>query len=397
MARVLYISYDGLLEPLGQSQVLQYLKKLAACHEITLVSYERKADWAEVAKRKALKKIVKDAGIKWIPLRYHKSPTALATSYDLLRGFFVCTYLSIRYRIQIVHARSYVSSVLALALKRIFKKRFIFDMRGFWADEKIEAGTWQPNSRIYQASKWFEKQFLTNADVVVSLTHAGVSAMKQFPYLKDSLPRFEVISTCTNLDLFRPISKQNNKPFTLGYVGATINRYMLDPVIECFKIILKIQPNSRFLIINKGEHEYIQERLNAHAISKDQVELRTAEYSEVPKLMSEMDAHILFIKPVFATLATAPTKFGEFLACGIPCLSNQGAGDMDTILVEENVGVVLNEFYSITKLEKSVVKLLQLVKEPNMKQRCISVAYKYFSLNEGVKKYNEIYKSLILD
>ncbi len=396
MARVLYISYDGLLEPLGQSQVLQYLKNLAEYHDITLVSYEKPADWTQVAKRKALKKIVKEAGIRWIPLRYHKSPTALATSYDLLRGFFVCTYLNIRYRIQIVHARSYVASVLALALKRIFKKCFIFDMRGFWADEKLDSGTWQPNSRIYRVSKWFEKQFLTNADVVVSLTHAGVSAIKQFPYLKDSLPRFEVISTCTNLDLFRSIPKQKNKQFTLGYVGTTTNRYMFDPVIECFKILLKIRPNSRFLIINKTEHQYIQERLNAHGISKDQVELRTAEYSEVPQLMSQMDANILFIKPVFATLATAPTKFGEFLACGIPCLSNSGAGDMGKILNEEDVGVVIDEFSS-PELEKAVVKLIKLIEESQIQTRCITVASKYFSLNEGVNKYNEIYNSLILD
>ncbi len=396
MARVLYISYDGLLEPLGQSQVLQYLKKLAESHEITLVSYEKPTDWTDVAKRKALKKIVKEAGIRWIPLRYHKSPTALATSYDLLKGFFVCTYLSIRYRIQIVHARSYVPSVLALILKRILKKHFIFDMRGFWADEKIDAATWQPHSRIYRVSKWFEKQFLTNADVVVSLTNSGVSAMKKFPYIKDNLPHFEVIPTCTNLNLFRPILKEKNKQFTLGYVGTTTNRYMFDPVIECFKILLKIQPNSRFLIINKGEHQYIQERLNAHAISKDRIELRTAEYSEVPKLMSEMDANILFIKPVFATLATAPTKFGEFLACGIPCLSNSGVGDMQNILIEESVGVVIHNFSS-KELEKAVVKLIKLIEEPQIKRRCITVASKYFSLDEGVKKYNEIYHSLVLE
>jgi glycosyltransferase involved in cell wall biosynthesis len=387
MARVLYISYDGLLEPLGQSQVLQYLKKLAECHEITLVTYEKAADWDNISKLE---------NIRWIPLRYHKSPTALATSYDLLRGLFVCTYLSIRYRIQIVHARSYVPSVLALALKRIFKKRFIFDMRGFWADEKLDSGNWQPNSRIYQVSKWFEKQFLTNADVVVSLTHAGVSAIKQFPYLKDSLPRFEVISTCTNLDLFRPIPQQNNKLFTLGYVGTTTNWYIFDPVIECFKILLKIRPNSRFLIINKGEHQYIQERLNAHGISKDQVELRTAEYSEVPQLMSQMDASIFFIKPVFSKLASAPTKLGEFLGCGIPCLANSGVGDMGKILNEEDVGVVIDDFSS-PELEKAVVKLIKLIEEPQIKTQCITVASKYFSLDEGVKKYNEIYHSLILD
>jgi glycosyltransferase involved in cell wall biosynthesis len=386
MARVLYITYDGLLEPLGQSQVLQYLKQLAKYHEITLVSYEKAADW---------KKISKLEDIRWISLRYHKSPTALATSYDLLRGLFVCIYLSIRYRIQIVHARSYVPSVIALALKRIFKKGFIFDMRGFWADEKVDSGNWQPNSRIYRVAKWFEKQFLTNADVVISLTHAGVSAMKQFPYLKDNLPRFEVISTCTNLNLFHPISKSNHNRFTLGYVGTTTNWYIFDSVIECFKILLKINPNSRFLIINKTEHQYIQQRLNAHAISKQQVDLRTAEYSEVPQLMSEMDVSIFFIKPVFSKLASAPTKLGEFLACGIPCLSNSEVGDMEIILIEENVGVVVNEFDSIKELEKAVLKLLELVKEHNIKQRCISVADKYFSLNEGVHKYNYIYQSLI--
>ncbi|WP_216092575.1 glycosyltransferase [Candidatus Marithrix sp. Canyon 246] len=387
MARVLYITYDGLLEPLGQSQVLQYLKKLAESHEITLLSYEKAADWKNISKLE---------GIRWIPLRYHKSPTALATSYDLLRGLFVCTYLSIRYRIQIVHARSYVPSVLALALKRIFKKRFIFDMRGFWADEKRDTDTWQPNSRIYRVSKWFEKQFLTNADVVVSLTHAGVSTMKQFPYLKDSLPRFEVISTCTNLELFRPIPQQNNKLFTLGYVGTTTNWYIFDPVIECFKILLQIRPNSRFLIINKGEHEYIKERLNAHAISKDQVELRTAEYSEVPLLMSEMDASIFFIKPVFSKLASAPTKLGEFLGCGIPCIVNAGVGDMGKILNEENVGIVIDEFSS-QELEKAVLKLIKLIEQSQIQTQCITVASKYFSLDEGFKKYNQIYNSLLLD
>jgi glycosyltransferase involved in cell wall biosynthesis len=272
MAHILYITYDGLLEPLGQSQVFQYLKKLAEHHEITLVSYEKAPDWA---KRKALEKSVKEVGIRWVSLRYHKRPSALATAYDLLVGLFLCSYLSIRYRIQIVHARSYVPSVIALALKRIFNKRFIFDMRGFWADEKVDAGHWRTHSRIYRVAKWFEKQFLTHADVVVSLTHAGVSAMQQFPYLKNRLPQFEVISTCTNLELFRPSVENSKHLFTIGYVGTTGNWYLFDPVMACFKILLKIRPNTRFLIINRGEHEYIQERLSAYGIG--QVEIRTAD------------------------------------------------------------------------------------------------------------------------
>ena len=39
---VLYITYDGLLEPLGQSQIIPYLKKISdADIKYTVVSYEK--------------------------------------------------------------------------------------------------------------------------------------------------------------------------------------------------------------------------------------------------------------------------------------------------------------------------------------------------------------------
>jgi hypothetical protein len=41
---VLYVSYDGMLEPLGQSQVLGYLKRLAVGRAIHLVSFEKPSD-----------------------------------------------------------------------------------------------------------------------------------------------------------------------------------------------------------------------------------------------------------------------------------------------------------------------------------------------------------------
>lgn len=41
--RVLFISYNGMLEPLGQTQVLPYLRKLAQHGvQFTLLSFERR-------------------------------------------------------------------------------------------------------------------------------------------------------------------------------------------------------------------------------------------------------------------------------------------------------------------------------------------------------------------
>ena len=45
MARILYISYDGIAEPLGQSQVVPYLKKLSDENEIHIISCENPSDF----------------------------------------------------------------------------------------------------------------------------------------------------------------------------------------------------------------------------------------------------------------------------------------------------------------------------------------------------------------
>ena len=42
MAKALYFSYDGLLDPLGQSQIVPYVSMISAAgHSLTIVSYEK--------------------------------------------------------------------------------------------------------------------------------------------------------------------------------------------------------------------------------------------------------------------------------------------------------------------------------------------------------------------
>ncbi len=399
-AKVLYISYDGLMEPLGQSQVFQYLRKLARGHDITLISYEKPSDWADEASRKALTSAVEKAGIQWRPLRYHKRPSVLATSYDLLVGFFICAYLTVRHRIQIVHARSYVPSVLALLLKKLFRTHFIFDMRGFWADERVEGDIWGKGCPLYRVAKWFERRFLTRADVVVALTQAGVAAMRRFPYLRLRAPRFEVIPTCTNLELFRPTSDgvpasgSADRPFTLGYVGAVSVSYLFDAVLDCFKLLRKLRADARLLILNRSEHGPIRKCMAAKGISESLVEIKSVNWADVPREMnSRMDAAIFFIKPVFSKLGSMPTKLGEFLACGIPCLTN-AAGDVEQVLEGEKVGVVLRSL-AAEEQEKGLRRLVALADDVEARRRCVEVAQRYFSLEKGVQSYDRIYRDLV--
>lgn len=395
-AGILYISYDGMLEPLGQSQVLAYLMSLADDRRIHLISFEKPDDLANEVECERIARAIADAGIVWHPLRYHKRPSALATAWDVACGIAVGLWLVARYRLGIVHARSYVPSVMALVLKRLTGVKYIFDMRGFWADERVDGGLWSKGSRLYRVAKWLERKFLLNADVVVSLTHTAVNDMQSFSYMRGVEQKFVVIPTCVNLQLFHPpgtTAEHDVGDFVLGYVGSVGTWYLFDEALRTFIALLKIKPHARLLIINRNEHEFIRERMAALGVDTSKVELKSAAHYEVVQAIHLMHAGVFYIKPAFSKRASAPTKFGEFLGCGVPCISNSGVGDTESILAGENVGVVLRTFDDEAHAQ-GVQALLNLVADVDTKSRCVNVANQYFALEQGVKAYDDIYREL---
>jgi glycosyltransferase involved in cell wall biosynthesis len=391
---VLYLSYDGMLEPLGQSQVLAYLKSLSVGRRLHLISFEKENDWAKVTERERITKDIAATGIVWHPLRYHKWPSALATGWDIFCGIVLGLWLVFRYRLKIVHARSYVPSVMALAIKRFTGVKFLFDMRGFWADERVDGGLWPRGGRMYMVAKEFERRFLIEADHVVSLTNCAVGELHRFDYLQGRMPQITVIPTCADLARFKPMpSVREGSGFVVGYVGTVGTWYLFDETVACFVKLLQLRPDTRFLIVNRGEHTLIRKHVNAAGLKDANIELITATPDEVPHQMCRMDAGIFFIKPLFSKQASAPTKLAEFLGCGIPCLSNAGVGDVAEVLEGNKVGVALKSFDEIS-MTTALMQLLQLSEDPATRERCVNAAKQHFSLTQGVAKYRSIYEQL---
>lgn len=391
---ILYISYDGLLEPLGQSQVLAYQEQLAKDFDITLISFEKPADLNNQKLLKSMQDRISKTSIKWIVRRYHKAPSIFATSYDLLAGIFHCSYLVWRYKIKVVHARSYPPAFIALLLKKLFGIKFLFDMRGFWADERVDGNIWKKDSQTYRITKSLEKSFITNSDHIISLTNAAVNEMEKFPYLASSSLPISVISTCVDLEKFTPKNENiESEHFTLGYLGTVGTWYLFEETIQAFKTLIEIRPSAKILIINKGEHKFIQHSLENQRIPLDSVEILSANHDEIPSLIKRMSAAVFFLKPLFSKQAAAPTKLGELLASGIPCLTNAGVGDMGNIIRNGKVGITIDDF-SNHAIEDGVNELIELTQQENIIDRCRQIAELNFSLEDGIKSYAEIYKSL---
>src|SRR5690554_2795065 len=104
--KVLYLSYDGMTDALGQSQVLPYLFGLAKkdiC--IHLVSFEKKNYTDDLPRIKAL---CEENDIIWHPQFYTKTPPLISTLKDILKMKKVALKLHETIHFDIVHCRSYI-------------------------------------------------------------------------------------------------------------------------------------------------------------------------------------------------------------------------------------------------------------------------------------------------
>lgn len=331
--RVLYLSYDGLTDPLGQSQVLPYLKGLADTYSITIVSFEKEDRFK--TGRMAVEEICAACNIQWEPLPYHKTPPVLSTLFDLWRLNRKTKVLHKKHSYRIVHCRSYITSLVGLRMKRSHDVKFIFDMRGFWADERVDGGLWNLKNplyrMIYQFFKRMEKRFLNESDHVISLTENAKSQI-----LSWNIPTpVTVIPCCVDTELFNParysLAERQKLRESLGltsgeyivlYLGSLGTWYMVDEMLNLFSSIKEKDDKARFLIVTPDEYDFHDYKY------RESLVIRSVPREKVPLYVSIAHLGIFFIKPSFSKNASSPTKMGELLSMNIPLVCNSGWGDV---------------------------------------------------------------------
>ncbi len=201
---VLYLSYDGLMEPLGRSQVLPYLFSLAEQGiQLEVLSFEKPKDLRDSSGLLTLEKDLFDHGIFWTRLVYHRRPKLLSSAYDLAVGSWTALRRTHSAGARAVHARSYFPALIALIVKRLTGTRFVFDMRGFWPEERVEMGIFRKNGFLYRLTKFFEKRFFLKADRLIVLTQRAKKILMETRHLKARPDQIEVIPCCVDTMRFR--------------------------------------------------------------------------------------------------------------------------------------------------------------------------------------------------
>lgn len=405
MKTILYMSYDGMTDPLGQSQVLPYLRELSKRgYEISLISCEKPERLR--LHRQAIEQICKDAGIEWYPLYYTKKPPLLSTIWDVWKIHRKANQLYKKHSFQLVHCRSYISALIGLKLKRNYGIKMLFDMRGFWADERIDGNIWSLSNPVfklvYNYFKKKEKEFFTQSDHIISLTENGKQEILSWNLPLVTTKKITVIPCCVDLKLFNPerISENqrenrkqviglSNSDFTLGYVGSIGTWYMLPEMFDYFKILKTKKSNAKFLFVTGENPENIYSVARQKKIDISDIVITSCLHKDVPLHISLFDESIFFIRPTYSKKASSPTKQGEIMAMGIPLVCNAGVGDTDSIVINYESGVVIENLN-----EQSYKEAVENGISYN-REKTIKGAKEHFALKAGVERYAKIYEEFI--
>lgn len=218
--------------------------------------------------------------------------------------------------------------------------------------------------------------------------------MQRLEYLQGRLPQVTVIPSCADMQHFAPRATREGD-FVLGYVGSVGTWYLFDAVVDSFRLLLECVPNVLVLVFNRIKHAYLRDRPEAGGVAQKTVGIRAAAHAEVLAQMARMHAGIFFFfyKSSCSRAACAPTTLGEFPGCGIPCLFNTGVGDIAAVLEGERVGVAVDAFDQAA-LDDGLTRLLALLQDPGLRERCVAAAHRHFSLEEGVARYRAVYHTL---
>ena len=129
--RVLYLVYWGALEPLGQSLVVPAVRRLAEIGvDLTLITFEKAGDLLNTSDVSALKEAFEGVGVRWRPLRYHKTPKWPATAFDSLVALVTALRLRMSGRFDVVHSRTFVAGPMGFVISRLLGARFVYHNEG---------------------------------------------------------------------------------------------------------------------------------------------------------------------------------------------------------------------------------------------------------------------------
>jgi glycosyltransferase involved in cell wall biosynthesis len=215
----------------------------------------------------------------------------------------------------------------------------------------------------------------------------------------------EVIPCCADLQRFNFSSEARLEQrrnlrietrFVVVYSGSIDGWYLTDEMADFFAVLLRSRPDAFFLWLTQASRQRLEELMRSRGIDRQNYEIVASAPRDVPAYLSASDVGLAFIKPCFSKLASSPTKYAEYLGCGLPLVISAGVGDSDALVSEHGAGVLIEAFSEADYL-RAIEHLISFTQQPQVtRSHMRRVAEHLFDLTTvGVKEYARLYQRVL--
>jgi len=328
--------------------------------------------------------------------------------YQLFNMGFLKRYV-VKYNIEIIHCRSYQATYFALLVRDKYRLSYkvIFDTRGLFPEEGLIKHAYHAGDKNFVHCKKVEQYCLEMADVVVNVSETFSEYIRTITTNRN----IRTIYTSTNLQLFHaaPNLKSetrielgiHDREMVLVYLGdvRTSGWHQVSNLARLYKAFSEAYAETRLLVITEQDHAGLEENMAKYGIEggtlliragKDQARinalLNAADFACLPFRDVENDVDKLLGYTMIAS------KTGEYLAAGLPVISNRAVGAASALVSREQLGVVYTDDRDSVSFEHQQWREDGF--SDSVREKSVRIAHELFDAKGNAEKYGEIYREL---
>ena len=113
------------------------------------------------------------------------------------------------------------------------------------------------------------------------------------------------------------------------------------------------------LLVPKADHAKTRELMRGHDLPENVVLLTELPHDQVANVLQRAHAGLLLRRSHPVNRVASPTKFGEYLAAGVPVIMTEGIGDFSDLAAQRGVGIVLESGLLVSQYpEEEISRIL---------------------------------------
>jgi len=395
---ILFISDSSLRNPILQSQGLPFVYNLNHTQfKPFVLSFEE----TNLGKEESLEiqAIINkyNSKIDFFPVTIRKKGVLPSWLYFSWKRIKILYKIISNHQITLLHARSFNPAFLAIVIKIFLKPsiKVIYDNRGLYIDELIFRNALSKGSIKEKIFRTIEKVIMIKCDQMVVVSNAFKSYIveqwgdrnKNISIKTKTIPnRTQLIFNDSDIVSRQTLMEDRT---TCVYTGSSASWQGADNFYKVFSIILDRIPTTYFKILTYEPEAFLNHPPENIKLAERLI-VDKIKFSDVKTELINATFGILLRKPDIVSRVSAPIKFAEYLAAGLPVILREGIGDTEQIIKKYNVGVIIKKNNYVT----AVSELKELLDDKDVFYRCLRVADKEFNINISFKQYQEIYDRL---